>query len=255
MTKKTELTNTENKLPVDLSTINWDADVTDMSDVLIPQLKLMQPGSGLVVDGKAAFGDIINSVTNEVVCKSGGTIDLIPIMIYKEWAHWEVTTDPKTGKDVSTFLYKEPWAPSNANYPKTEEKDGKRYAHVAVINCFMCSADNLEELPYLVSFQKTSYTAGRALSTHFQMGQAKKYIPWSQVFCLSTIKQKRDTQNWCIFDVTSLKQCTTEQYKVAEKWRATLTQSKVQVDEADEVKNTSSRLSQQAAAVESEIPL
>lgn len=57
-------------------------------DILIPRLVLLQALSPQVVEGNFDAGDIVNSISGEMVLEKGEVISFIPIYHYLEWIQW-----------------------------------------------------------------------------------------------------------------------------------------------------------------------
>lgn len=255
----TKITKQENKA-LSTQVVDLTADVFDTSDIIIPRLMLMQAMSPQVSDGKAAPGDILESSDSQVVAKLGSRIELIPIMGFKEWYHYEEVP----GQAAPEYLGKEPWTQQNKGFLKKETRDGKTILHLPVIDFFMLATNKLEDLPFLVAFKKSSYNSGKKLSTHFQMAPDKKYIPWSSVFTLSGHKTSYEKYTYFIYEVEKTRECKQEEFEAAQRCREKLAQSKLAVaEDKEEAQTTSSRLATavnphpRAAGpiVEEEIPL
>lgn len=241
-TKKETLPSTEN--------VNWQADTIDTSDILIPRLLLMQGQSPQVGDGKANVGDMIESVNDEILAKGGGKLEFIPLMTKKEWHHYERIE----GESKPKWIGREPWCEANRGYMK---EDGNKL-HQMVLNSFILPTGRLGGLPFLVSFKKSSYNAGKKLSTHFQMARQQNYVPWGWVFELTSYKDSYKDFTYWVWDVKKLREATKEQFDMAAKWRTTLEGNAVDVDGDTEEGQTSSRLSRTVEASsqnETEIPL
>src|SRR5690242_16188553 len=65
----------------------------DSKDVNIPRLKLCQALSKEVKDRLAQEGDMINSVTKEIICPRGSKFLVIPICYSKEYILWRPQED------------------------------------------------------------------------------------------------------------------------------------------------------------------
>ena len=66
---ETQIAEKSSNVPsTELNDWGYDEDVS-ASDILIPRILLMQKTSGLVDEERAEVGDIVNSISGEVVCK------------------------------------------------------------------------------------------------------------------------------------------------------------------------------------------
>jgi hypothetical protein len=170
--------------------------VTDSKDIVIPRILLMHGTSTLVGQQKAVQGDIVDSVSAEVLAKLGKPVEIIPIkQLDKEWNVEKWVQMGKAGK--FEFERSDPWDESLKNELEFT-KNGERYRRNARLSFYVLLARDAtsNHLPYLIAFQRTSYTAGRNIASFFseakfafQKGD-KKSIPMSQVFELGCgIKQ------------------------------------------------------------------
>ena len=63
--------------------------VIDQKDMLIPKLLTMQPTSTFVSEERAAPGDLVSSVTGEVIGGKGKWLKFVPLMTYKTIEYYD----------------------------------------------------------------------------------------------------------------------------------------------------------------------
>lgn len=234
----TDLTKTQTALT--LSDTAWGTEGTDTSDILIPKILLMQGLSKYVASEKAQMGDLVDSVTGEVLGsgreKDFKPVKIIPIMSYKNWMHHKLVD----GKWVYDGM--EPWTALNANTPRYEEyeKNGEKYKSDATLNFYvLVEKEGVSlELPYLVSFRRTGYMAGKKLVTHFAKCQlaakaGKPVPPAGTTFDLFANKIQNDSGTFYVFDVGSPKETKKELVQEAFGWYQTLKAGAHKVDTSD----------------------
>lgn len=91
--KKTDLAKTDSDVPSWLAPIPEGEIVPGQEnvrarDILIPRLVLLQALSPDVVEGNNDAGEILNSISEEIVIEKDVKKEFIPIYHYLEWIHW-----------------------------------------------------------------------------------------------------------------------------------------------------------------------
>ena len=221
----------------------WGAENTDTSDILIPKVLLMQGLSQYVTAEKAQMGDLVDSVTGEVLGtgreKALKPVKIIPLLHFKNWTHNVKGEDGK-------WQYKgtEAWGPTNANLPRYEEyeKDGQTWKSDATLNfyCLVLNGNEVQELPYLVSFRRTSYRAGQKLVTHFTKCQlaakaGKPVPPAATTFELGAKKVQNDQGTFYVFDLGASSPTNGDWMELAYTWYQTLKAGTHKIDTTDEI--------------------
>lgn len=190
--------------PIPMSSDFFDeAVVTDNSDMLIPRILLMQGVSELVGQRKADQGDIIDSVSHEVLAGPDKVVDIIPIkQLDKVWS-----IEKYNGKKW-VFERQDPWDESLKEQREFEEK-GVKYRRNQRLSFYVLLARDADtmHLPYMISFQRTGYQGGRILASFFKeallafkMGD-KNAIPMAQVFELGCHVETGDSGTYYVLDV------------------------------------------------------
>ena len=231
----------QSNLPVEAHEQNWGTEGTDSRDILIPKLLVMQGLSKMVVAEKASMGDFVDSVTGEVL-GSGREKDLkpvpfIPIMTFKTWAEYE-KIEQKGKEPKLEFKGIIPMTEANANWPLEEEKDGVPVRRDRCINFYVLLADKPDDLPYLITFRRTSYRAGQKLATHFKKCElaalrGKPVPPAKSIFNLTATKLTNDKGTFFVADVERSGETPNESLKLAWDWFQMLKTSNVKVDNSD----------------------
>lgn len=204
----------------------WGAEGASSKDMLIPQIHLMHDISDLVKKKKAVSGQLISSTTEEVLADVGQTVEIIPIVTYREWIINDV--DEK-GRDK--FRQRIPMTTANEHLALEEVEFGKQIRRVKSLN-FLCLVTNkLDELPHLVAFRKSSYFAGKKLSTHFSMSALKKQPPAAQTFLLGVTEKTFDGYTFNVLTVAPGRKTTAEELAVAKNWYDVFRNQGVKVEE------------------------
>lgn len=232
---------------------SWGSEGVDASDVVIPKLLLMQGQSEFVASGKAKAGDIARSTTSEILGGSQKGVEIIPILSFKTWVNLE--------ENGSRFEYRgaEPVTAANVNDPLEWVQGGKKWRRDKCLNFYVllpqdiareaAAMSNLEKtgafpdpkdalLPCVLSFRRTSYGAGKTLSTHFIQAAHFHRPPAVSRFLLTSKMEKNDKGTFYIFEVANAGLTEEKDLDVCRRWYETITQTKVnvKVDDSHEKK-------------------
>jgi hypothetical protein len=216
----------------------FDDVASDQADILIPRILLMHGLSKAVGDEKAEAGDIINSVTLEVLGSKKEPFEVIPI---KEMPKTWVIEEFSEGK--WNFRRIEPWKPLDKDLPWEFEDGGKKMRRNQCLNFFVLLAQdaaNPNALPYMLSLRRTSYNAGRKLHTYFQtsrmafQGGNKNSIPMAKVWSVSSKMEKGDLGNYQVFTLDEKRAASPDELAAGIQWFRNLKTAQVKVDDRDE---------------------
>ena len=220
---------------------SWGTGGTDSRDILLPKLLFMQGLSTFVADGKAAMGDIVDSVTGEVLgnMREQGRkpVEFIPIMTFKTWVE-QVVTELKPGQITKKFKAVVPMTAENADLPFESIVNGEKIQRDRTINFYAVLSSKLEDFPYLLSFRRTSFRAGQKLSTHFQKcemaaARGKPVPPAATTFSLVGNKVTNDKGTFYVADLEPVGPTSSESLRVAYEWFQVLNKSAIRVDHSD----------------------
>ena len=230
--KTTTPVKTNGALPPATYESGWGTEGVDKRDILIPKLLLMQGLSELVTEERAQIGDIVDSVTGEVLgtCRDSGKkpVKFIPISTFKTWVEFQKVNG------TAKFTRIVPMTEENANWAM---EDGE-FTRDRCINFYVLLADRPEELPYLLSFRRTGYRAGQKLATFFTKCElaarrGKPVPPAAKVWALAGSKQSNDKGTYYVFDVEMAGDTSKEALQTAFEWFQTLRTQQTKVDHSD----------------------
>lgn len=217
-------------------------------DVLIPKLLLMQGLSEFVNERKAAQGDMVRSLTGEVVGNPDKPVEFIPVMYTNTWVEEELVGKkyefrqevPRNARNEA-----DPWEFTHNGAPWRRKKSINLYA--ILTKDIAAEAEEIRKfketgelpdadkalLPVLISFRSTSFKAGMKLATHFQ--KAKKFgVPgYVNTFKLKCYQDKNDQGTYYVLDVESAGKTAPEALKLAQEWNQILSTGSVKVHEVD----------------------
>jgi hypothetical protein len=251
----TELTKQSNQLASsEVPQEAWGAEGTRASDINIPRINLMQGLSDFVKKRSAQIGDLVDSMTGEVLAPFGkGGLELIPICMHSEWIVNEILPPQRQGdKPKEKFIRREPIGEDNEYMPFEDMENGKPIKRTKQLNFFVLSTKHLDQLPFLVSFRKTSLKAGRNLATYFRMCEMKGLPPAHKCHLLDSTEEARNGDTFQVFTVKPGRLTTKEELEVAYMWYQTLKKSTAKIVDA-EPEESGINTSAQAASAE-EVP-
>lgn len=204
----------------------------DPSDILIPKLLLMQGPSQLVAEGKAAQGDMINSVTGQKLGDKTQTINVVPL------THFKTMTVMRDKGGMYVFDHAEPWTVSHTSKPWEETVNGAKYRNYPTLNFYVMLETDLKEnksaMPLLLSFKSTSIKAGKKMVNHFAMASEIGQKPCSGILTLSCVVKKGEKGPYHAFDIVFNKNTPAEYGPALLKWERILKTNKVKVDASHE---------------------
>jgi hypothetical protein len=242
---------------MDFGTFGLDSTLSS-DNILIPKLLLMQGLSDLVAAEKAQMGDLVNSLTEQIVgsCreKDFRPVTFLPIMAFETWGVNQFIK--KDGKEIKDWVGTVPFSSANADWPREGEslavakhfgmEPDTKFQCVRELNFYVMldsECDDPMALPYMLKFKSTSYRVGMKLATHFAQCQratqlGKPTPPASYLFKLSGTKETNDQGTFFVLSLEPAGRTSQEHLKVAYDWYQILVKNKdkVVVDNRDEEK-------------------
>lgn len=202
---------------------------TPKEDLIIPRAKLLQALSPEVQDDKMQQGLIINSLTKEV-------LPFIFIACFK-FSNW-IRFNPRKKDDPNFDPGFEPGAIIWRSIDPEDERvieeakfgpEGELPLATKFLNFFSYFPG--VDMPIIVSFSKTSYSAGKKLLSlaRFAPGDIFK-----RQYKLTAKQKENDIGKFYILDVAPAGEASEEDYKVAEGWYNEFKTRSLQVHDQDE---------------------
>jgi hypothetical protein len=216
----------------------------DMKDLLIPKLLVAQATSKVVQNELATVGQLVNSVTGEVVADRGKEVEMLIISSKKSWFIYDkVTGQPE-------FVEELPYTSENSHWEKERELDIldennkiikklNRQVGLTFMLLDASKASDPSSLPFAMTCKMTQYTAGRALINHIAQLAAIKKHPWVKSILVSTVKKSNDKNTWYVINTRSgnIVDPRTDSgaaiYANCKMWRDTVLSAKITVDDSD----------------------
>lgn len=226
-----EKQNQDVSLLTDVPEGSWGSEGIESKDLMIPKLLLMQGLSQLVSSGDASTGDIINSLTKQVLGTKAKGVEVIPIMAQKSWVYYE-----KKG-DKFNYVRVEEYTAANSDRPmegKTPEGVDYRYDRSFDMYGLIASeAKSASTLPFMVSFRRTSYTTGRKIVTFFKQCEMAKRPPASKTIILTAQIKKNDLGTFFAYDMAEGRPTDKFELAKAYEWYKLIKRGSHHVDDSD----------------------
>lgn len=239
----------------------WGTEGLDKADILLPKVLLAQAMSVAVSEGKCKPGDLYRSTNSEVLAKAEA--DKLPVVVISSFKSWRIS---EKGRSQYEFRKRVPMLATDAGLPlewTDKSSDGRsttEWRRDREINFYvLLAADVAREaaalkklsesgdlpdpddalLPCVISFTRSSYQAGKILSTHLAKAAHFNKPPASWVFALSTKKTQNDQGNvYFVMEIGAKTErvSTATELEAARKWHGILTSGavEVKVDEGDD---------------------
>jgi hypothetical protein len=205
----------------------------DLKKFVIPKMHLMQGISQAVAEGKAQQGDIVSSQGFKVLGTKAKPVEIIPVKALPDTSLIEKFENGKWVKDRE-----EPFQERARDFT---DHDGQKKKHYPCINFFVIVASEINDpdaRPYLLSFRKTSYMAGKEFFSHFVLMKRargmgdKSASPMALIFTLGAEMKKGAMGPYQVYMVNKLKPTTQEQRNYAVQWYLDLSSKDVVIDDS-----------------------
>jgi len=232
MTKKNEVVKAEaNEISAADSAAMMDMfgdSPVSSNDVIIPKIRVMQPGSALVTDGAAKFGDFVDSLTNEVIGNiAEAPIELIPFYVEKIWII------SKWNGAKFEFDKVEPITPMNENKQWEEDTAQGKFKNERCFN-FYCLDPKDTGLPVIVAFKGSSMRSGRELMTQMYVkNRAAGKAPCAKVIGISGDKISNDKGTYAVLKTSTVRDTNMEEMEKCLEWFKAVQSGDAKADNSD----------------------
>lgn len=199
-------------------------------DIVMPKLLVMQPGSQLVTEGTARFGEFRNSLTGDLLGSIAEPLEVMPIKILKTW----IVSKKLDG--MWKFYAIEGFANASETRPYEHMVDGVPTKNEMCYNLYCLVGDN--PLPYVIALKGMSRRAGQEAYTHLYTTnqRLRKVLPFTDKLIISGKKTQNDKGTFVTLSIKAGTEATFEDKKEAANWCKVLNTTDVQVDTSDSPK-------------------
>jgi hypothetical protein len=201
---------------------HWGKSEVSSNDIVIPKIQLMQGMSQAVVGGKNKLGDMIDSVTGELLGNTDKPMEVVPFHLEKFFV-----VQKHNGKK---WMYEriEKINPQNENAPYDFEENGQRMKRVYTRRFYVLVSGNV--LPYTIDFASTSAKAGKELATEmFVKNAMMKLPPAASKIAIGSKLEKNDDGTYAVKTIKVVGKSSNEEIKSAFEWYKTISKKDVVV--------------------------
>lgn len=221
------------------------------TDILIPRLNLQQAISEMVQKGLAKAGDVIRSTDKKALPMP---LEVVPIIFKKRW---QIKRSAKENDSRGEFVESVPWTPESDKAPLNWRDGAWRYWRDLNLDLYCLLAKDIKDdiesfkqfeetgelpeascMPVVISFQRTSYKAGKAFATHFMQcadvaqRSGKDVPPYGYVFELGKEFVEKDN-SWYEWRAERKRKVDADEKETAARWAGMLAQSNIEIDDPE----------------------
>lgn len=216
----------------------WGAcETTTASDLIIPRLLVMQGLSDMMQDEKlgAKLGEIRESLEGRLVGSKDKPVQFIPFFMNTGW----VVREKRNGKFEYLRVEERTASNDGLEWEFQEKNDEGKLVDMTrekTINVYLLipqEIDRGEYLPYLFTFSRTSFKAGKVFMTLVEMLKQSRLSPAHRVFELTTVKTENEKGTWYTPEVRRVGETSQKHLAAAYEWYKTVSAGKVRVDEPE----------------------
>ena len=220
-------------------------DITS-NEIVIPKIIPMQGQSPQVLAGDAAFGELRDTLNNDIMAAAeSGKKAAVPMTFIP--FHWEKYYITKVQDGAKwKFEKMEKITPAMAKldpYECWSGADGRMYKRI-FLHLFYVLVPG-KAMPYTIGFKGSSKRAGDALVTNMfvinKMNKSElawKRSPMARVMSLIPKKESKEGNTYIVLEAKPLRDSTYEEACEALQWLSSFRTSNVQVDNSDIIHET-----------------
>lgn len=223
----------EGSLIIKKGPVKGAASNVDNDDILIPKLVLMQSSSDFVKEETCDSGDIINSITKDVVAARDEELEIVVLDTFKSMQFWRNGEWEKT----------ESWRPEfrdKTRYPSEGMQGKDTVQFKPVVNYYVLLLKDIltpHSFPHVISFKGGSGRVGKHLASHIKQLERVGAASFAQAFMLGSENAEFEKYKFKAWTCQKGRYLSEEEYEVAEKWFDTIHKDaeKIIVDQSVEV--------------------
>ena len=184
----------------------WGTPQVSSQDIIIPKILCMQGLSQLVSDEKAKMGDLVDSMSSEII----GNCNDKPVQFIPFHMEKIIIVSKKVAGDYE-FDHIEAVTSENENKPYEEQVGNDLFKNEYAMNFYVLRPEDMS-LPYIISFKGMSRKAGKILATQmFVRNAAAGKIPPAFVMELSGTKTKNDKGTFYVLESKAVRESSQEE--------------------------------------------
>lgn len=215
----------------ELVTSAWGTENTSSKDLVIPKIQIAQANSNACKEGNARPGDLVHSLTKEVLASKGQKLAILPILSI---ATWIITTPKPPGGGFPTFIGKQVLTPENDSDAWKVDcfENNEPAVRNKCLTYLVLLLERKNGFPFFIDFQNTNKAAGKNLSTIIQENKFQNLPAPARVVEMSTTLKNYKSNSWFVVNVAPQRQSSADEIALCKKWYDLF--STVQFKEAEE---------------------
>lgn len=216
--------------------------IVTSNDIIIPKILPMNFMSEKVKDGEAAYGEMRDTLANKKFSDLNTTFEFVPFYMEKKWYEFDIITN-KAGAKKREFARV---VSIQDNPTKPGYNDDLKYAEATVerdrvVDVYVLIPSEIEQgldMPYVLSFRRTSLRAGKKLLQQmFVANYAAGKVPAAVTMKLSTKSVSNDDGEFVVMDVNASRESSAKEISECLKWLKLIRAGQTKLDDSDVVSN------------------
>lgn len=196
---------------------HWGSEGITAKEATIPKILLMQGLSKLVMNGEAKVGELVDSLTKEVLggqvsAKENKAVEFIPLF---SWRAWKIS---HLVGDKYKYVSQVPITTANENDPIEFAENGEKYRRDKVLSFYVLRPEDIKNgtaFPYAISFQRKAMSAGKNLASFIMKLNKMNKTSASKVFAVSVKKEENDLGTFFVPEIAVVRDTTKAEYDEA----------------------------------------
>jgi len=195
----------------------WGTNDVSSKEIVIPKILAMQGLSQMVLDGEAAFGDFMNSMTKEKLGDLKNSVEFIPFHRESVW----IISCKRDGNWKFDSIT--PITPQNDGYAYEEVRNGVEYKNERCLNFYVLTPKDMS-LPMVISFKGMSRKQGNILNTiMYVQNRAQGKVPPAKAMELYGAKESNDKGTFVVLKTRVKRESTAEEINACLEWYKIIT--------------------------------
>jgi hypothetical protein len=226
-------TTTHGKEIANVSSGSWGSEGTSSKDLVIPKIQLAQASSNICKEGNAKPGELIHSLTKEVLLSKGQKLQILPILSIGSWV---VTTPKPAGGGYPDFIRNEPLTEINDsdNWKIESFEDNRPVVFNKRLTFLVLLVSRTDAFPFFMDFQATNKNGGKILSTVIQENKFQNLPAPARVVELSTSLKSFKGNSWFVIGVAPMRKATEAELAACKKWYDLFSKVNFKTEEEEE---------------------
>lgn len=209
------------------------AEAIDADDLRLPQIRLTQALSKVVMNSAAKMGEFRDNVDNALLGDATKPLELIVFDLVKVRRVEEL----QPGQKKATYLRTEPWNVSfKGDGRGYVDAFGKQTIYTKIFNYYTLipGPGIIAEIPRVFSLSKMAAKSAEKMNVFFQRLSRVGLDSWAHVLVIKPEKQENEKGTFFVPDISLGRETTADERAAAEHWYELCRTSAVTVAEDDE---------------------